>query len=90
MKALISINSYSPTAWRWPASTVRYGYRKIAELLRRWADWVINDKRVERLAAARKAIQAWRAMAGGRLVHSASCRILRTGSTLRSTTGAGT
>ena len=37
MKALISINSYSPTAWRWRASTVRYGSRKIAELLRRWA-----------------------------------------------------
>jgi len=27
----------------------RYGYRKIAELLRRWAGWVVNDKRVERI-----------------------------------------
>lgn len=27
----------------------RYGYRKIAELLRSTAGWVINDKRVERL-----------------------------------------
>jgi len=26
----------------------RYGYRKIAELLRSTAGWVINDKRVER------------------------------------------
>ena len=28
----------------------RYGYRKIAEFLRR-AGWQINDKRVERVAA---------------------------------------
>jgi hypothetical protein len=27
----------------------RYGYRKIAELLRIWAGWVVNDKRVERI-----------------------------------------
>jgi len=27
----------------------RYGYRKIAELLRRQAGWVVNDKRVERI-----------------------------------------
>jgi hypothetical protein len=27
----------------------RYGYRKIAELLRVWAGWVVNDKRVERI-----------------------------------------
>ena len=27
----------------------RYGYRKIAELLRTWAGWVVNDKRVERI-----------------------------------------
>ena len=27
----------------------RYGYRKIAELLRTTAGWVVNDKRVERL-----------------------------------------
>ena len=27
----------------------RYGYRKIAELLRSWAGWVVNDKRVERI-----------------------------------------
>jgi hypothetical protein len=27
----------------------RYGYRKIAELLRSTAGWVINDKRVERI-----------------------------------------
>jgi putative transposase len=27
----------------------RYGYRKIAELLRSTAGWVVNDKRVERL-----------------------------------------
>ena len=26
----------------------RYGYRKIAELLR-WAGWLVNDKRVERI-----------------------------------------
>ena len=27
----------------------RYGYRKIAELLRTTAGWVVNDKRVERI-----------------------------------------
>ena len=27
----------------------RYGYRKIAELLRTGAGWVVNDKRVERI-----------------------------------------
>lgn len=27
----------------------RYGYRKIAELLRAWPGWVVNDKRVERI-----------------------------------------
>jgi len=27
----------------------RYGYRKIAELLRSTAGWVVNDKRVERI-----------------------------------------
>ena len=27
----------------------RYGYRKIAELLRREAGWLVNDKRVERI-----------------------------------------
>jgi len=27
----------------------RYGYRKIAELLRTWAGWMVNDKRVERI-----------------------------------------
>ena len=27
----------------------RYGYRKIAELLRSQAGWVVNDKRVERI-----------------------------------------
>jgi putative transposase len=27
----------------------RYGYRKIAELLRRQSGWVVNDKRVERI-----------------------------------------
>ncbi len=27
----------------------RYGYRKIAELLRSTVGWVINDKRVERI-----------------------------------------
>ena len=27
----------------------RYGYRKIAELLRTWAGWEVNDKRVERI-----------------------------------------
>ena len=27
----------------------RYGYRKIAELLRATAGWVVNDKRVERI-----------------------------------------
>ena len=27
----------------------RYGYRKIAELLRSSAGWVVNDKRVERI-----------------------------------------
>ncbi len=27
----------------------RYGYRKIAELLRSWPGWVVNDKRVERI-----------------------------------------
>ena len=27
----------------------RYGYRKIAELLRSTAGWIINDKRVERI-----------------------------------------
>jgi HTH-like domain len=27
----------------------RYGYRKIAELLRAPASWVVNDKRVERI-----------------------------------------
>ena len=29
----------------------RYGYRKIAELLRR-AGWLVNDKRIERIASA--------------------------------------
>jgi putative transposase len=33
----------------------RYGYRKIAELLRSSAGWVVNDKRVERIWAARGA-----------------------------------
>jgi putative transposase len=27
----------------------RYGYRKIAELLRSQSGWVVNDKRVERI-----------------------------------------
>jgi hypothetical protein len=27
----------------------RYGYRNIAELLRTWAGWVVNDKRVQRI-----------------------------------------
>jgi hypothetical protein len=27
----------------------RYGYRKVAELLRSTAGWVVNDKRVERI-----------------------------------------
>lgn len=27
----------------------RYVYCKIAELLRRWAGWLVNDKRVERI-----------------------------------------
>jgi hypothetical protein len=27
----------------------RYGYRKIAQLLRSTAGWVVNDKRVERI-----------------------------------------
>ena len=27
----------------------RYGYRKVAELLRSTAGWVVNDKRVERV-----------------------------------------
>ena len=27
----------------------RYGYRKIAELLRTTSGWVVNDKRVERI-----------------------------------------
>jgi putative transposase len=27
----------------------RYGYRKIAELLRTQAGWIVNDKRVERI-----------------------------------------
>ena len=27
----------------------RYGYRKIAELLRSTAGWIVNDKRVERI-----------------------------------------
>ena len=27
----------------------RYGYRKIAEMLRRKAGWIVNDKRVERI-----------------------------------------
>ena len=27
----------------------RYGYRKIAELLRSQSGWIVNDKRVERI-----------------------------------------
>jgi putative transposase len=30
----------------------RYGYRKVAELLRSTTGWVVNDKRVERSRAA--------------------------------------
>ena len=31
----------------------RYGYRKVAQLLRSTAGWVVNDKRVERIGGAR-------------------------------------
>ena len=51
----------------------RYGYRKIAELLRSTAGWVVNDKRVERILAVRGAessrqtTQARPALARGRI-----------------------
>jgi hypothetical protein len=41
-----------PRDWRVPVERAeqygRYGYRKVAELLRQ-AGWIINDKRVERI-----------------------------------------
>ena len=52
----------------------RYGYRKIAELLRIDAGWVVNDKRVERiwrregLKVPSQTTQTRPALAGGRLV----------------------
>src|SRR3712207_1846673 len=63
----------------------RYGYRKVAELLRSTAGWVVNDKRVERSTAPlsmaprgaegpRKAAQARAALAGGRLLRPAAGR----------------
>jgi hypothetical protein len=61
----------------------RYGYRKIAELLRSTAGWAVNDKRVERSTAAlsratrrlegpKKAAQARPALAGGWVLHPAA------------------
>jgi hypothetical protein len=63
----------------------RYGYRKVAELLRSTAGWVVNDKRVERSTAALsmaprgaegpgQAAQARPALAGGRLLPPAAGR----------------
>ena len=55
----------------------RYGYRKIAALLRD-AGWLVNDKRVERiwrregLKVPPEAAQARPAVAGGWLVHPAA------------------
>jgi putative transposase len=68
----------------------RYGYRKIAELLRSTAGWVVNDKRVERLwrceglkVPHRQAAEARAAVARRRLLHPAPpgapepCLVLR-------------
>ena len=58
----------------------RYGYRKIAELLRTTAGWVVNDKRVERiwrregLKVPAKTTQTQPALAGGRLVPAVARR----------------
>jgi transposase InsO family protein len=58
----------------------RYGYRKVAELLRSTAGWVVNDKRVERiwrregLKVPAEAAQAWPALAGGRVLPPAAGR----------------
>jgi putative transposase len=63
----------------------RYGHRKVAELLRSTAGWVVDDKRVERSTAApsmaargaegaREAAQARPALADGRLLRPAAGR----------------
>ena len=58
----------------------RYGYRKIAELLRTTAGWVVNDKRVERiwrregLKVPAKQPETQPALAGGRLVPAVARR----------------
>jgi hypothetical protein len=58
----------------------RYGYRKIAELLRTTAGWVVNDKRVERIwrregsESPRQTTQTQPALAGGRLVPAVARR----------------
>ena len=55
----------------------RYGYRKIASLLRQ-AGWMVNDKRVERiwrregLKVPQQAAQTRPALAGRRIVHPAA------------------
>ena len=57
----------------------RYGYRRIAALLRQ-AGWQVNDKRVERiwrregLKVPAKAAQARAALAQRRIVHPAAAR----------------
>jgi putative transposase len=66
----------------------RYGYRKVAELLRSTAGWVVDDKRVERSTAPlsmaargaegpKQAAQAWPALARGRLLRPAAGRAPR-------------
>ena len=57
----------------------RYGYRKIAALLRQ-AGWPVNDKRVERiwrregLKVPQQATQTRPALADGRIMHPAAAR----------------
>ena len=50
----------------------RYGYRKVAELLRR-AGWLVNDKRVERIWRR----EALRSHTGNRNVAGSGCRTAR-------------
>ena len=57
-----------------------YGYRKIAELLRSTAGWIVNDKRVERiwrregLKVPAKQSKRGRHLACGRILHPSARR----------------
>jgi hypothetical protein len=66
----------------------RYGYRKVAALLRQ-AGWTINDKRVERIWQREGlTTQARQALAGRRILHSAAAAAAQSlsGSTILSRT----